>query len=122
MWGVDSMDDRKRPLFMIGVVCEMFHIHPQTLRIYEKEGLIHPQRVGGARRYSAEDIERIRVIMNLTRDLGVNRAGVDIILRMRQRLESLHQEMNEMMDYLESGMRDRFQVRLKEIFEEEEKE
>jgi MerR family transcriptional regulator/heat shock protein HspR len=121
MQGVDNMDDRKRPLFMIGVVCEMFHIHPQTLRLYEKEGLIRPQRVGGARRYSAEDIERIRVIMNLTRDLGVNRAGVDIILRMRQRLEALHQEMNEMMDHLETGLRNRFQVRIKEIFEEEEK-
>lgn len=113
------MDDRKRPLFMIGVVCEMFHIHPQTLRLYEKEGLINPRRVGGSRRYSAEDIERLRVIMNLTRDLGVNRAGVDIILRMRQRLEALHREADEMMDHLEIEMRNRFQERINEIFAEE---
>jgi len=113
------MDERKRPLFMIGVVCEMFHIHPQTLRLYEREGLIHPQRVGGSRRYSAEDLERIRMILNLTKDLGVNRAGVDIILRMRQRLETIHREMEDMMDYLERDIRDEFEKRLREMFEEE---
>jgi MerR family transcriptional regulator/heat shock protein HspR len=105
---------------MIGVVCEMFHIHPQTLRLYEREGLIHPKRVGGARRYSAEDIDRIRMILNLTKDLGVNRAGVDIILRMRHRMEAMHREMDEMMEHLESNMRSEFQKRIREIFEEEE--
>ncbi len=114
------MDERKRPLFMIGVVCEMFHIHPQTLRVYEREGLVHPSRVGGSRRYSADDIERIRMIVNLTKDLGVNRAGVDIILRMRHRMESLHREMDEMMDHLEESMRDEFEKRILEIFEEDE--
>ena len=114
------MDDSRRPLFMIGVVCEMFHIHPQTLRLYEREGLICPNRVGGSRRYSAEDIERIRVIVNLTKELGVNRAGVDIILRMRNRIEALHREMGEMMDCLETGTRNRFKKRIIEIFEEEE--
>src|SRR4030066_2253331 len=99
------MDDRKRPLFMIGVVCEMFHIHPQTLRIYEREGLIHPERVGGSRRYSADDLKRIRMILNLTKDLGVNRAGVDIILRMRRRFEALQIEMEQMMDHLENDIR-----------------
>ncbi|MBS1111975.1 MAG: transcriptional regulator [Nitrospirae bacterium] len=113
------MDDRKRPLFMIGVVCEMFHIHPQTLRIYEREGLIHPERVGGSRRYSADDLKRIRMILNLTKDLGVNRAGVDIILRMRHRLEVIHTEMEEMMDHLERDVRSEFEKRLKEMFEEE---
>jgi MerR family transcriptional regulator/heat shock protein HspR len=77
------MNDKKRPLFMIGVVCEMFNIHPQTLRVYEREGLLHPRRVGGARLYSQEDLEQIRIILNLTKELGVNRAGVDIILPMR---------------------------------------
>lgn len=113
------MDDRKRPLFMIGVVCEMFHIHPQTLRIYEREGLIHPERVSGARRYSADDLKRIRMILNLTKDLGVNRAGVDIILRMRHRLEAVHREMEEMMDHLERDVRSEFEKRLKEMFKEE---
>lgn len=114
------MDDKKRPLFMIGVVCEMFHIHPQTLRLYEKEGLIRPKRVGGARLYSQEDLERLRVILRLTRDLGVNRAGVDIILRMRRRLEAMQREMEEMMEHLERDIRIHFEKRIKEIFEEEE--
>jgi MerR family transcriptional regulator/heat shock protein HspR len=104
---------------MIGVVCEMFHIHPQTLRLYEREGLIHPQRVGGARRYSAEDVKRIKMILNLSKDLGVNRAGVDIILRMRYRLEAAQREMEEMMDHLEKNVRSEFEKRLREMFEEE---
>ncbi len=113
------MDDKKRPLFMISVVCEMFNIHPQTLRLYEREGLLHPQRVGGARLYSQEDLERIRMILNLTKELGVNRAGVDIILRMRRRFEALHREMEEMMSYLESDIRKEFRKRIREVFEEE---
>ncbi|RJR20588.1 MAG: MerR family transcriptional regulator [Nitrospiraceae bacterium] len=113
------MDDKKRPLFMIGVVCEMFHIHPQTLRLYEREGLLHPQRVGGARLYSQEDIERIRMILNLTKELGVNRAGVDIILRMRRRFEALQIEMEQMMDHLENDIQKEFRKRIKEVFEED---
>lgn len=111
--------DKKRPLFMIGVVCEMFEIHPQTLRMYEKEGLLHPQRVSGARLYSQEDLERIRVILNLTKELGVNRAGVDIILRMRRRVETLQREMDNMLDYLELDMQKRFRKRLKDVFQED---
>jgi len=113
------MEDRKRPLFMISVVCEMFNIHPQTLRLYEREGFLHPRRVGGSRMYSQEDLERIRMILSLTKHLGVNRAGVDIILRMRQRLETLHREMGEMMDYLERDIRRKFEKRIREMFEEE---
>jgi len=113
------MNDRKRPLFMIGVVCEMFDIHPQTLRIYEREGLLHPQRVGGARLYSQEDLEQIRMILNLTKELGVNRAGVDIILRMRRRYEALQREMDQMMGYLENDIRKEFTKRIKDMFEEE---
>ena len=104
---------------MIGVVCEMFKVHPQTLRLYEREGLIRPQRVSGARLYSQEDLERIRIIVNLTKELGVNRAGVDIILRMRRRFEALQNEMEEMMAYLESDVRSAFRKRIKEVFEEE---
>ena len=113
------MNEKKRPLFMIGVVCEMFHIHPQTLRLYEREGLLHPQRVGGARLYSQEDVERIRMILNLTKELGVNRAGVDIILRMRRRVETLQREMDNMLDYLELDMQKRFRKRLKDVFQED---
>ncbi|UCD35808.1 MAG: MerR family transcriptional regulator [Nitrospiraceae bacterium] len=113
------MNDKKRPLFMIGVVCEMFHIHPQTLRIYEREGLLNPRRVGGARLYSQEDLERIRMIVNLTKELGVNRAGVDIILRMRKRFEVLQREVDQMMDYLDRDMQQEFRKRIREMFEEE---
>jgi len=104
---------------MIGVVCEMFNIHPQTLRLYEREGLLHPQRIGGARTYSQEDVERIRMILNLTKELGVNRAGVDIILRMRRRFEALQTEMEQMMEYLENDIRKEFRKRIKDVFEEE---
>lgn len=113
------MDDKKRPLFMIGVVCEMFNIHPQTLRLYEREGLLNPQRVGGARLYSQEDLERIRMILNLTKELGVNRAGADIILRMRRRYEALQGEMEQMMDYLESDIRKEFRKRIREMLKED---
>ena len=113
------MEEKKRPLFMIGVVCEMFNIHPQTLRLYEREGLLHPQRIGGARTYSQEDVERIRMILNLTKELGVNRAGVDIILRMRRRFEALQTEMEQMMEYLENDIRKEFRKRIKDVFEEE---
>lgn len=105
---------------MIGVVCEMFHVHPQTLRLYEREGLLNPQRVGGARLYSQEDLERIRMIVNLTKELGVNRAGVDIILRMRRKFEALQSEMEDMMDYLEGDIKKHFRKRIREAFEEEE--
>jgi len=104
---------------MIGVVCEMFNIHPQTLRLYEREGLLHPQRIGGARTYSQEDVERIRMILNLTKELGVNRAGVDIILRMRRRFEALQAEMEQMMEYLENDIRKEFRKKIKDVFEEE---
>ena len=104
---------------MISVVCDMFHIHPQTLRLYEREGFLHPQRVGKARLYSQEDLERIRFVLGLTKNLGVNRAGVDIILRMRHRLEAMHKEMDEMMSHLEKNIRKEFERRIREVFEEE---
>lgn len=97
----------------------MFKIHPQTLRLYEKEGLLHPQRSGGARIYSQDDLEQIRMILNLTKELGVNRAGVDIILRMRRRVEALQMEMENMMDHLEGDMKRKFRKRIKNVFEED---
>jgi MerR family transcriptional regulator/heat shock protein HspR len=114
------MNDKKRPLFMIGVVCEMFNIHPQTLRLYEREGLLLPRRVGGARLYSQEDLERIRMILNLTKELRVNRAGVDIILRMKRRFEALQKEMEDMMEYLDNDIKKEFRKKIQEVFEGEE--
>lgn len=113
------MEDKKRPLFMISVVCEIFDVHPQTLRLYEREGLLHPRRVGGSRVYSREDMERIRMILNLTKDFGVNRSGVDIILRMRHRLEAIQKEMKEMMSHLERDVRKEFEKRIRDVFDEE---
>jgi MerR family transcriptional regulator/heat shock protein HspR len=104
---------------MISVVSEMLRVHPQTLRIYEREGFVRPRRAGGQRLYSDADVERLRLVLELTRDMGVNRAGVDIILRMRRRLEGLHREVREMMEHLEEDMKEDFIEKIKSIFSEE---
>ncbi|MCL5022259.1 MAG: helix-turn-helix transcriptional regulator [Nitrospirae bacterium] len=111
--------DRKRPVFMISVVSRMLGVHPQTLRLYEREGLISPQRTKRARLYSEEDVERLAMILRLTRELGVNRAGVEIILRMRHRMDVLQKEMDEMMQFLEEDLRNDFMRKLKKMFFEE---
>ncbi len=111
--------DKKQPLFMISVVSRMLGVHPQTLRLYEREGLVTPQRTKRARLYSQEDVEKLAMILRLTRELGVNRAGVDIILRLRHRLELLQREMDEMMQFLEDDLRNDFIERLKKLFFEE---
>lgn len=93
----------EEPVFLISVVAKILSIHPQTLRQYEKEGLIEPSRTDGKMRlYSQKDIDKIKVILRLTRDLGVNLAGVDIILRLKDKLdeldiliETLQQQRNE---------------------------
>ena len=78
---------------MISVVAEMFDVHPQTLRTYEREGLLRPSRTeGNTRRYSEEDLERIDLILRLTNELGVNLAGVEVILNMRDRMEQMRRE------------------------------
>ena len=87
---------RDQRLFMISVVSEMLGIHPQTLRIYEREGFIKPKRSGGnTRLYSEEDVEKLEMILRLTRDLGVNLAGVEVILSMREKMEQMQHEMEE---------------------------
>ena len=87
---------------MISAVAETYDIHPQTLRLYEREGLLKPSRSeGNTRLYTQEDVERLEVILNLTRDLGVNLAGVEVILNMRQRLAEMQREMQEFIEYVE---------------------
>ncbi len=82
---------------MISVVADMFKIHPQTLRAYEREGLLRPARTdGNTRLYSEEDLERIKLILRLTKDLGVNLAGVEVVLNMRERMDGMQRHMNEM--------------------------
>jgi MerR family transcriptional regulator/heat shock protein HspR len=81
---------------MISVVSEMLGIHPQTLRIYEREGFIKPKRSGGnTRLYSEEDVEKLEMILRLTRELGVNLAGVEVILSMREKMEQMQLEMEQ---------------------------
>lgn len=85
------------PVYLISVVAKILEIHPQTLRQYEKEGLIEPGRTDGKMRlYSQRDIDKIKTILRLTRDLGVNLAGVDIILRLKERLDELDSTIEEL--------------------------
>lgn len=112
-------EDKKQPLFMISVVSRMLKVHPQTLRLYEREGLVTPDRTRRSRLYSEEDVDRLKMIMRLTRELGVNRAGVDVILRLRHRLEVLQKEMDEMMEFLEDDLRADFRKKLMRLFMED---
>ena len=100
------MSDRGKPLYMIGVVAQMLNVHPQTLRFYEKKGLVRPSRtVGRTRMYSAEDVEELSRLLRLTRDLGVSLAGVEIILKMRRRMLEMQRQIEDLVAYLrESGV------------------
>ena len=104
---------------MISVVAKMLNVHPQTLRLYEREGLISPHRSKRTRLYSVEDVEKLAMILRLTRELGVNRSGVEIIMRLRQRLEAFQRETEEMMVFLEEDIRRDFITKLRKIFTEE---
>ncbi len=87
--------------YMISAVAQKYSIHPQTLRLYEREGLLKPSRTeGNTRLYSEEDLEQLETILSLTRDLGVNLAGVEIILNMRKKIERMQDEVNEFMTYV----------------------
>lgn len=97
----EPMNDRGRPLYMIGVVAEMLKVHPQTLRFYEKKGLLRPSRtVGRTRMYSAEDVEELARLLRLTRDLGVNLAGVEIIIKMRRRMIDMQKQIEDLLAYV----------------------
>jgi MerR family transcriptional regulator/heat shock protein HspR len=91
--------------YMISVVAQKYSIHPQTLRLYEREGLLKPSRTdGNTRLYSDEDLQRLETILSLTRDLGVNLAGVEIILNMRQKMDDMQREVNEFMEYVKKEL------------------
>ena len=98
------MTKRKRKgAYMISVVAEMYEIHPQTLRLYEREGLLKPSRSdGNTRLFTDEDLQRLETILSLTRDLGVNLAGVEVILNMREKMEAMQREVENLLDYLYS--------------------
>jgi MerR family transcriptional regulator, heat shock protein HspR len=91
--------------YMISVVAEMYDIHPQTLRLYEREGLLKPSRSdGNTRLYTEEDLKRLEFILNLARDLGVNIAGIAIILQMRERMENMNHQMQDFVRYVQDEM------------------
>ena len=94
---------RKVKTYTISAVAELFDIHPQTLRLYEREGLLKPSRSeGNTRLYEDSDLERLEIILSLTRDLGVNLAGVEIILNMREKMDSMQKEFERFIEYLQS--------------------
>jgi MerR family transcriptional regulator, heat shock protein HspR len=96
---------KSKGAYMISAVAEMYEIHPQTLRLYEREGLLQPSRtVGNTRLYTDEDLERLEFILNLARDLGVNIAGIAIILQMRERMEEMNRQMQDFVEYVRSEM------------------
>lgn len=89
--------------YTISAVAELYDIHPQTLRLYEREGLLTPSRsVGNTRLYEDSDLERLEVILSLTRELGVNLAGVEIILNMRAKMDEMQREFERFFEYLKS--------------------
>lgn len=108
------MKEKKEPknYYHISSVSEMFNIHPQTLRLYEREGLLRPSRSeGNTRCYTDEDLKQLELILNLTRDLGVNLAGVEVVINMRRKIEQIEEEVNMFLEYIR-----------KEFFEGKEKE
>ena len=116
-------DDRDRALYVISVAAELSGVHPQTLRMYERKGLLAPKRTEGrARRYSDRDIEHVRLIQELTQDKGINLAGVEMVIeltelmeQMQSRLEQLRAEAEEMRRRINTAREQTALVRLRDI-------
>ena len=99
---------RRQGVFRIGAIAERFGIHPQTLRLYEREGLLRPVRTEGKTRlYDADTIERLEIILTLTRDLGVNLAGVEVILHMKEKIERMQGDVHHMLTVLREEVESR---------------
>ena len=92
---------KRAKTFTISAVAEQFNLHPQTLRLYEREGLLKPSRSeGNTRLYTDSDLERLEIILSLTRDLGVNLAGIEIILKMRRRMLEMQKQIEDLVSFL----------------------
>ncbi|HVP91387.1 MAG TPA: helix-turn-helix transcriptional regulator [Terriglobales bacterium] len=109
-----------RQYYHISSVAKMYRLHPQTLRLYEREGLITPSRSGGnTRLYSAEDLKRLELILDLIRDLGVNLAGVEVILNMREKMAQIEAEVGEFLEYIRGeffrGKEEEFEARMRAL-------
>jgi MerR family transcriptional regulator/heat shock protein HspR len=103
--GAAAPPDKTRH-YMISVVAKNYGIHPQTLRLYEREGLLAPSRTeGNTRLYSDDDLRQLEIILNMTRDLGVNLAGVEIVLNMRRKMEQMQAEVNEFVGYVREELK-----------------
>lgn len=95
------MPEENHKYYHISSVARMFNVHPQTLRLYEREGLLQPSRSeGNTRLYSDQDLKQLEFILNLTRELGVNLAGVEVILNMRERMDRMEQEIHEFLEFI----------------------
>ena len=106
---------KSKPLYVISIVSEMLNIHPQTLRQYERIGLIKPSRtIGNNRLYSEEDIERLKFIITLTKDMGVNLAGTEIILNMKNQIEELQEQIEIMKDFIKIKLGENIEIKNKE--------
>ncbi|HEV7506348.1 MAG TPA: MerR family transcriptional regulator [Thermoanaerobaculia bacterium] len=105
------MASRRKPdqkFVMISVIAERYAIHPQTLRLYEREGLLKPTRsAGNTRLYDEEAIRRLEIILTLTRDLGVNLAGVEVILNMREQMERMQGEVDRLLEFVKRQAEER---------------
>ncbi|HKU56562.1 MAG TPA: helix-turn-helix transcriptional regulator [Gaiellaceae bacterium] len=100
------METSDRPIYMISVAAELVGMHPQTLRMYETKGLVRPQRTpGGTRLYSEADIERLRIVQRLTSELGLNLAGVELVLRLEDELRKAHQQLERLQQQLRREVR-----------------
>jgi MerR family transcriptional regulator/heat shock protein HspR len=98
----------RKAAYMISAVAEQYQIHPQTLRLYEREGLLKPSRSeGNTRLYTDDDLERLEMILKLTRDLGVNLAGVDIILNMREKMGEMQRQIEQFVSSLNTEISQR---------------
>lgn len=97
--------------YMISAVAELYKLHPQTLRLYERAGLLKPSRSqGNTRLYTDQDLERLEVILTLTRDMGVNLAGIEIILNMRDKMSEMQQEMEAFIGFVRGELAKSFKV------------
>ena len=95
------MKDKKKPYYMISAVSQTYNIHPQTLRLYERLGLLTPSRTeGNTRYYIDEDLDQLEIILNLTRNLGVNLAGVEVIMNMREKMQQMQEEAKSLIKFV----------------------
>jgi MerR family transcriptional regulator/heat shock protein HspR len=120
MRGRKRKESEARSFYHISRVSQMFNLHPQTLRLYEKEGLLKPSRSqGNTRLYTDEDLRQLGLILNLIRELGVNLAGVEVILNMRQKMQRMEAEVNELLEYVKReffrGDEDAFESRRRSL-------